>query len=225
MVFLFPKQKPLPLTGGGFYVSLVAPSHTAWGLKEACILRLIAFAAAVLCSATAWGDDSSPQPLSSPGGEGGVFATYVLRTQSDRCDPEATAPPFQILKRGIRCAVAWKNGKTEWFDAVYAVRPVINEGPRLATTHVPLYVARKGREWYFGRGTDKGPPFREVWEYRDVLDVRYWTAHARGSFHLLSAGAPGWTRDSIEGPVRLKNGLPDFTLAPKVASLDQRPSN
>lgn len=186
-------------------------------------MRSIAFAATVLCSVTAWGDDSSPQPLSSPGGEGGVFATYVLRSQSDRCDQKADVAPFQYLARGTRCALAWKNGKTEWFDAVYVIRPVVDEGPHLSTIRVPLYVARKGRDWYFGRGADKGPPFREVWEYRDVLDVRYWTAHAKGSFHLLSAGPPGWTQDLIEGPIRLKNSLPDFTLAPKVASLDKRP--
>lgn len=214
------------MTGGAFFVTLTAPSPPAWGLKEACILRPLAFAAAILCStATAWSDDSSPQPLSSPGGEGGAFATYVLRSQSDRCDPAATAPPFRYVALGRRCAVAWKGGKTDWFDAVYAVRPVIDEGPRLATTRVPLYVARKGRDWYFGRGADKGPPFRDVWEYRDVLDVRYWTAHATGSFHVLVADAPGWIQNQIDGPVRLKDGLPNFTLAAKVATLDQQPTN
>ncbi len=152
-----------------------------------------------------------------------MFATYVLRTQSDRCDVRADAAPFQYLARGTRCAVAWKNGRTDWFDAVYVIRSVMNEGPRLAVTPVPLYVARKGREWYFGRGTDKGAPFRDVWEYADVLGVRYWTAHARGFHHQVVPTPGGWAPHLVEGPIRLKDGLPDFTLAPKVASLDQRP--
>ncbi len=162
------------------------------------MFRTSAVLSAVLFCASASAQETDAPPA----------ATYVLLDAATPCpEPEAFLP----FKRTGTCAIAWGKGRSARFDAIRVVGSSMSDHP-IRPERLPLYLARRGREWFFATAADYGPAFRDVWEYAHVVGSRYWIAHRDGAAYRLTCDAGGWYADPVVGPVRLALGLPYFVL-------------
>ncbi len=135
-------------------------------------------------------------------------ASYVLLDAATPCpEPDAFLP----FKRVGVCSIAWSKGRSARFDAIRVVGSSMSAHP-IRPERLPLYLARRGREWFFATAAAYGPAFRDVWEYSHVAGARYWIAHRDGVAYRLTCDAGGWYADRLVGPVRLAHGLPYFVL-------------
>ncbi len=144
-----------------------------------------------------------------------AFASSIARASTlppsetyARLRPTGTCRVGTFVRRTrAGCMVVWKGGRAGPFHEARLIGTLL-----IRQARTPMYIARKGEDWFFAVGANLGPSSRAPSVYRNIDGFRYWIAPGPSGSEYVTITAVGWLRLAVVGRVTLFKELPLFVV-------------